>query len=247
MGRTEATSAAACQARCRRVLGCSSFTYWPDGGCHVQMGGAARIDAGDFRVISGPPWCHKTSDGTTTLAANRPASVVAESRAGRQKAMPSGPVIWNMDEEAASPHGTRAKNLAGVPASTGSTMPLQEPYQTSHWWNQPWPLLLAVLCTTGIVVMLFLRRPMRETARKSLFSRDDHATYESRIPHSSDSEGEGVKATGPSEPASPSEHGRHGLGPPPCGQWRMDNQRKAPDKFWSPSFCRQGTQNHRGF
>jgi len=255
LGRTEVTSAAACQARCRRMLGCGSFTYWPDGSCHVQMGGALRIDAGDVRVISGPPWCHNTSNGTTTLAANGPApaaaaaAAAAESRAGGQKVVSSGPVVWSMDEEAASPQGTSVNNFHGVPRSTGSVMTLRLPFKESRWWwCQPWPLLLAVLCTTGIIVMLFLRRPTRETARRTLLSRDEYETYdtyESPTPYASDSEGDGLKST-----SSP-EHCNHDVWdceasskqhpPPHGGRWMMDNRRKAPHNL-SPSLCQQERQ-----
>lgn len=245
LGRTVVTSAAACQARCRRVLGCGSFTYLPDGGCHVQIEGAARIDAEDIRVISGPPWCHNTSDGTTTLAADWPAhvAVAAGSSSSREMVVPSGPEVWSMDEEAASPYGTRAKDSAGAPGKTGSAMILHQPFKGSRWWCHPWPLLLAVLCTTGIVMLLFLRRPMRDTARRSLLSRDDDEAYESRLSHHSDSEGVRVRVA-----CSP-EHSGHdvwdgeefGDQPSPLqrGRWMNDNQRKAPQSYWSPSFHQQ--------
>ena len=34
--RTTVKSALECQARCAAIQGCAHFTYWPDGGCHLQ-------------------------------------------------------------------------------------------------------------------------------------------------------------------------------------------------------------------
>jgi hypothetical protein len=33
---SQVKSALECQARCAAIQGCAHFTYWPDGGCHLQ-------------------------------------------------------------------------------------------------------------------------------------------------------------------------------------------------------------------
>merc|ERR1719420_1702877 len=57
--RTEEEDALACQARCSETPGCAHFSYWSDGGCHLQDGAAVPEDLPDGRdrVTSGPPDC----------------------------------------------------------------------------------------------------------------------------------------------------------------------------------------------
>lgn len=52
-------SPGSCQRRCSATSGCSHFTWWSDGGCHLQGAGAARKAAGDD-VVSGPATCEHT-------------------------------------------------------------------------------------------------------------------------------------------------------------------------------------------
>lgn len=48
-----------CQARCYNTRNCEHFTYFSDGGCHIQDGDAERIPA-DNEVLSGPATCDYT-------------------------------------------------------------------------------------------------------------------------------------------------------------------------------------------
>jgi len=45
---------AGCQQRCERTPGCAHFSFWHDGGCHLQDGSATRQD---HHAVSGPPSC----------------------------------------------------------------------------------------------------------------------------------------------------------------------------------------------
>jgi len=53
--RTMEDSKQKCQARCVDTTDCAHFSFWPDGGCHLQDGAAKAKDDGD--VWSGPPVC----------------------------------------------------------------------------------------------------------------------------------------------------------------------------------------------
>lgn len=58
--RTEEEDALACQQRCSETPGCAHFSYWSDGGCHLQDGAARPEelpDEGYTAVTSGPPDC----------------------------------------------------------------------------------------------------------------------------------------------------------------------------------------------
>lgn len=57
--RTQAKSAADCQKRCASNHECAHFSYWPDGGCHIQgqYAGAHHASRRYGQVISGPPTC----------------------------------------------------------------------------------------------------------------------------------------------------------------------------------------------
>jgi len=53
--RSHEDNAAACQARCARTPGCAHFTFWGDGGCHLQNSAAnAEKQNG---LTAGPPQC----------------------------------------------------------------------------------------------------------------------------------------------------------------------------------------------
>ena len=54
-GRTQEASVHACQTRCANTEGCSFFSFWPDGGCHLQ--GPNAVKAEQFDAISGPKRC----------------------------------------------------------------------------------------------------------------------------------------------------------------------------------------------
>jgi len=43
-----------CQERCASTTGCKHFSFWHDGGCHLQDGRAQRHD---HHAVSGPPSC----------------------------------------------------------------------------------------------------------------------------------------------------------------------------------------------
>jgi hypothetical protein len=59
-GRTSTVSAAACQTRCANTLGCGFFSWWEDGGCHIQATNAVRKSS-SYRVHSGPKVCPQAS------------------------------------------------------------------------------------------------------------------------------------------------------------------------------------------
>ncbi|CAK0859706.1 unnamed protein product [Prorocentrum cordatum] len=56
--RTVEQSPLECQRRCANVDGCAHFSYWPDGGCHLQDGRASLLHAVDaLEATTGPPAC----------------------------------------------------------------------------------------------------------------------------------------------------------------------------------------------
>eukprot|EP00931_Biecheleriopsis_adriatica_P015448 TRINITY_DN117_c0_g1_i7.p1 TRINITY_DN117_c0_g1~~TRINITY_DN117_c0_g1_i7.p1 ORF type:complete len:698 (+),score=162.31 TRINITY_DN117_c0_g1_i7:227-2095(+) len=57
--KTHVSSASDCQTRCSSVSDCAHFSYWPDGGCHLQPSSAIEHKAhGRYHgVISGPKEC----------------------------------------------------------------------------------------------------------------------------------------------------------------------------------------------
>lgn len=54
--RTHLNSAEECQALCANTEGCAHFSYWTNGGCHMQDSSATMRRA--FNVIAGPPSCN---------------------------------------------------------------------------------------------------------------------------------------------------------------------------------------------
>merc|ERR1711990_958735 len=63
-GRTSEVDAVACQHRCAKVRGCAHFSFWADGGCHLQPHGAVSIPSPlpfDAK-LSGPPVCRSDID-----------------------------------------------------------------------------------------------------------------------------------------------------------------------------------------
>eukprot|EP00429_Kryptoperidinium_foliaceum_P061161 CAMPEP_0176098434 /NCGR_PEP_ID=MMETSP0120_2-20121206/49354_1 /TAXON_ID=160619 /ORGANISM="Kryptoperidinium foliaceum, Strain CCMP 1326" /LENGTH=456 /DNA_ID=CAMNT_0017432441 /DNA_START=46 /DNA_END=1412 /DNA_ORIENTATION=+ len=58
-GRSDAATPSRCQERCARTPGCAHFSWWPDGGCHLQEYAAALRHAGpgDGMPIAGPGDC----------------------------------------------------------------------------------------------------------------------------------------------------------------------------------------------
>ena len=60
--RTDESDASTCQTRCQDTTGCSFFSFWPDGGCHLQDDTAVRSeDLGEHGLetapTSGPQSC----------------------------------------------------------------------------------------------------------------------------------------------------------------------------------------------
>eukprot|EP00445_Apocalathium_hangoei_P079935 CAMPEP_0204179470 /NCGR_PEP_ID=MMETSP0361-20130328/50179_1 /ASSEMBLY_ACC=CAM_ASM_000343 /TAXON_ID=268821 /ORGANISM="Scrippsiella Hangoei, Strain SHTV-5" /LENGTH=654 /DNA_ID=CAMNT_0051138733 /DNA_START=10 /DNA_END=1970 /DNA_ORIENTATION=- len=54
--KTSETNAAACQARCAATAGCTHFTFWPDGGCHLTDNTAMQVST-QQAAEAGPPKC----------------------------------------------------------------------------------------------------------------------------------------------------------------------------------------------
>merc|ERR1719221_1485335 len=54
-GRSVEASAKACQERCAATLNCSYFSFWPDGGCHLQNSSATLVPG--EQATSGPSVC----------------------------------------------------------------------------------------------------------------------------------------------------------------------------------------------
>jgi len=57
--RTEEPSEEMCQCRCANTKGCAHFSFWPDGGCHLQSNAAVAVDA--LKISSGPASCYAPS------------------------------------------------------------------------------------------------------------------------------------------------------------------------------------------
>jgi len=51
--RTKEDTATECQQRCASVSGCAHFSFWPDGGCHLQDGSSSAQE--DPEAIAGSP------------------------------------------------------------------------------------------------------------------------------------------------------------------------------------------------
>eukprot|EP00930_Biecheleria_cincta_P062454 TRINITY_DN47928_c0_g1_i1.p1 TRINITY_DN47928_c0_g1~~TRINITY_DN47928_c0_g1_i1.p1 ORF type:complete len:507 (+),score=107.96 TRINITY_DN47928_c0_g1_i1:124-1644(+) len=58
-GRTVEETIDACQQRCASVEGCEFYSYWPDGGCHLQSGEARDRLRHAQHVIAGTRVCEK--------------------------------------------------------------------------------------------------------------------------------------------------------------------------------------------
>jgi len=63
-GRSQENSAQDCQQRCRSTTDCAYFSFWPDGGCHLQDASAEYHTS--ETVVTGPAQCIVTSGTTTT-------------------------------------------------------------------------------------------------------------------------------------------------------------------------------------
>lgn len=64
-GRTNQNSAADCQAHCHSIPGCATFSWWPDGGCHVQDGNA-KAKSSSSQIVTGPAQCPLITSTVTT-------------------------------------------------------------------------------------------------------------------------------------------------------------------------------------
>lgn len=71
--RSKTTSAIACQNRCASVRSCAHFSWWLDGGCHIQDSQASLVS--DIGPFAGPRSCQNQ-----TVAASSPTGSVAVSR-----------------------------------------------------------------------------------------------------------------------------------------------------------------------
>lgn len=60
--RSEEPDAFACSKRCAGVTDCAHFSFWPDGGCHLQGSSAKPVT--DDKVVSGSPTCEFQSNST---------------------------------------------------------------------------------------------------------------------------------------------------------------------------------------
>lgn len=58
-------SAPACQQRCASVSGCAHFSFWSDGGCHLQGSDAHSVSVSG--VVAGPPTCAKAGPTAVLL------------------------------------------------------------------------------------------------------------------------------------------------------------------------------------
>jgi len=62
--RSSEDSSAGCQLRCQHTPDCSFFTFWPDGGCHLQGSFATEVEM--ITVITGPRVCGELATGNAT-------------------------------------------------------------------------------------------------------------------------------------------------------------------------------------
>jgi len=61
-GRTIAASAMECQRRCSRTRGCAQFTWFTDGGCHLQQHSATRRASHPGVAVTGPSDCDEEAE-----------------------------------------------------------------------------------------------------------------------------------------------------------------------------------------
>lgn len=76
--RVTLASTAACQELCVKTEGCAFFSYWANGGCHLQAEGASMRRA--VGVIAGPKTCppaQNEEDGDELAASNSPRAAAA--------------------------------------------------------------------------------------------------------------------------------------------------------------------------
>jgi len=69
-GRTSEDSATQCQNRCFRTSGCARFTWWPDGGCHLQEYYTDRQHA--MGPVAGPSSCSDEEELANLLGDGQP-------------------------------------------------------------------------------------------------------------------------------------------------------------------------------
>lgn len=77
-GRTEARTALQCQLRCARTPACAHFSWWPDGGCHLQEYRASlrRTGPGRGTPVAGPGDCRDEEMLREARAADPPSDAV---------------------------------------------------------------------------------------------------------------------------------------------------------------------------
>eukprot|EP00930_Biecheleria_cincta_P076602 TRINITY_DN6380_c0_g1_i1.p1 TRINITY_DN6380_c0_g1~~TRINITY_DN6380_c0_g1_i1.p1 ORF type:complete len:298 (+),score=42.67 TRINITY_DN6380_c0_g1_i1:94-987(+) len=61
--RSEEPDAFACSKRCAAVTDCAHFSFWPDGGCHLQDSSAKQVTKD--KVVSGTPACESRGNSTS--------------------------------------------------------------------------------------------------------------------------------------------------------------------------------------
>merc|ERR1711957_202773 len=65
-GRSNEESAQACQVKCAATPTCAAFSFWPDGGCHLQDANSTPTFVGS--VVSGPrTGCTQAQTASTTM------------------------------------------------------------------------------------------------------------------------------------------------------------------------------------
>jgi len=80
-GRTIVDTARQCQARCFRTSGCARFTWWPDGGCHLQEYYTDRQHA--VGAVAGPSSCSDEEELANLLGHGQPGRRTAQEGQGR--------------------------------------------------------------------------------------------------------------------------------------------------------------------
>jgi hypothetical protein len=70
--RTDESDASTCQARCQDTTDCSFFSFWPDGGCHLQDDTAVRSEDLGLNGLETAPTSGPQSCGTDSVYPSLP-------------------------------------------------------------------------------------------------------------------------------------------------------------------------------
>jgi len=96
--RTRETNWHGCQGRCADTTGCAYFSFWPDGGCHIQDESARQKPS--WTGSSGPVSCPTTLTTTTSLGTAQSTEEKVDSLTKWFKSMDGGNMIFGAGDKA---------------------------------------------------------------------------------------------------------------------------------------------------